>query len=458
VSIYCCVVSETPGALERVARACSPRVDPVTDRAVLFDAGGLGRAIGPPEVIAREVATMAAAEGLTVHVAIASSMTAAWILAQACHGITVALSDGAGEPLAPLPLRWLETLADLDGRDARPGTVRRSRDHRRLLTRLYADRCAILRQWGLATVGDVARLDRADLHARLGPGGVRLHQAARGEDARPLGTAADARPFVERIELEWPIDGLEPLAFVLARPTAALCAALERADRGAVTVTTTFGLVTRELHTRVLHLPTPLDDAAVLRTLVLLDLEAHPPSAAIDVIELTVEPAPRRILQRSLLDRAGASPEEMATLVARLGALMGETRVGHPILLDTDDARAVAMAPWPIGEVAVGARTTPERKGPQGPVLALRRFRLPIAARVTVVQGAPARVVPAARDLQGGDVVHRAGPWRTSGHWWTSDQTAWDRDEWDVELTDGAVYRLARDRATGAWVIEGLLD
>lgn len=450
-------MSDAPGPLERVARACSPRVDPVTDRGVVFDARGLGRAIGPPDVMAREVTRMAAAEGLTVHVAIAPSMTAAWILAQACHGVTVALSDGTGESLAALPLRWLETLADLDGRDARPGTVRPSRDHRRLLTRLYADRCAILTAWGLATIGDVARLDRADVHARLGPGGVRLHQAACGEDARPLGPAAEARPFVERVELEWPIDGLKPLAFVLARPAAALCAALARADRGAVTVTTTFGLVTREWHTRVLHLPTPLDDAAVLRTLVLLDLEAHPPPAAIDVIELAVEPAPRRILQRSLLDRAGASPEEMATLVARLGALMGETRVGHPILLDTEDARAVAMAPWPRGD-AGGARMAPVRPRPQGPVLALRRFRLPIAARVTVSQGAPARVVPAARDLQGGDVVHRAGPWRTSGRWWTSDRTAWDRDEWDLELTDGVVYRLARDRTTGVWVIEGLLD
>ncbi len=455
MSIYCCVVSESPGALERVARACSPRVDPVTDRGVLFDAGGLGRVIGPPERIAREVARMAAAEGLIVHVAIAASMTAAWVLAQACQGITVALSDEPGEPLASLPLRWLETLADLDGRDATTRTVRQSRDHRRLLTRLYADRCAILAMWGLTTMGDLARLARADIHARLGPGGVRLHQAACGEDARPLGPTPEAQSFVERVEFERPINRLEPLAFVLARPAASLCAALERADRGAVTITTTCGLVTRDLHTRILHLPTPLDDAAVLRTLVLLDLEAHPPPAAIDVIELAVEPAPRRIGQRSLLDRADASPEEMATLVARLGALMGETRVGQPILLDTDDARAVAMAPWPVGQAGV---RTPVSPRPEGPVLALRRFRLPVAARVTVSRGAPVRVVPAARDLPGGDVVHRAGPWRTSGRWWSSDQTAWDRDEWDLELSDGAVYRLARDRATGGWVIEGLLD
>ena len=104
--------------------------------------------------------------------------------------------------------------------------------------------------------------------------GVRLHQAARGEDACPLGPAPDPPQFVDRIELEWPIDSLEPLAFVLARQADTVCAALARADRGAAIVTTTFGLVTRDVHTRVLHFPTPIGDAAMLRTLVLLDLGA----------------------------------------------------------------------------------------------------------------------------------------------------------------------------------------
>jgi hypothetical protein len=55
--------------------------------------------------------------------------------------------------------------------------------------------------------------------------------------------------------------------------------------------------------------------------------------------------------------------------------------------------------------------------------------------------------------------VTRAGPWRTSGSWWEADRAAaWDRDEWEVELTDHIVYRLARDRATGRWVIDGILD
>jgi hypothetical protein len=36
--------------------------------------------------------------------------------------------------------------------------------------------------------------------------------------------------------------------------------------------------------------------------------------------------------------------------------------------------------------------------------------------------------------------------------------SGWDRDEWDVELADGGVYRLAKSRATSQWVIEGIVD
>jgi hypothetical protein len=37
-------------------------------------------------------------------------------------------------------------------------------------------------------------------------------------------------------------------------------------------------------------------------------------------------------------------------------------------------------------------------------------------------------------------------------------QTYWDRDEWDVALNDGAVYRIFRDRGTDAWFIEAIVD
>jgi len=37
-------------------------------------------------------------------------------------------------------------------------------------------------------------------------------------------------------------------------------------------------------------------------------------------------------------------------------------------------------------------------------------------------------------------------------------QGGWDRDEWDVTLSDGATYRVFRERDTDAWFIEGVVD
>jgi len=73
------------------------------------------------------------------------------------------------------------------------------------------------------------------------------------------------------------------------------------------------------------------------------------------------------------------------------------------------------------------------------------------------------RVIVDRRGLSGGKVEQYAGPWRTSGGWWmeTSHEPSgegWDRDEWDVTLSDGATYRVFRERDTDAWFIEGVID
>jgi hypothetical protein len=46
------------------------------------------------------------------------------------------------------------------------------------------------------------------------------------------------------------------------------------------------------------------------------------------------------------------------------------------------------------------------------------------------------------------------GPWRVSGEWWSP--RPWLQDEWDVELADGTLCRLAHDGS--AWCLEGIYD
>jgi len=448
--VICCLVRDASsdaraGLLSEIARACSPRVESHGDRAVVFDASGLGRVIGAPAEIAREVAALAVEQGVRVRVALAPTRVAAWLLAHQRPGITV-----VGDPkdiraaLAELPVSVLASL---------PGNPKRKKQE--------ADAILTLGRWGLRTLGQVAALKCSDVHTRLGPEGIAVHQAASGEDAQPLVPAGAAPPFMERCVLDWPIEGLEPLTFVLARICDALSVSLERADRGAVTITTDLRLVSRMTHQRTLNLPAPMRESRTLRTLILLDLESHPPDAGIDVVTVSVDVVPGRIMQGSLLDRAVPTPELLATLTARLRALAGESRVGAPVVLDSHDDRGAGMRTFAVAEVSTRspqATTTAPAGGGAGPCAALRRFRLPIAARVDVERGGPVRVVPSSSAVAPGRIVNRAGPWRSSGRWWTSDRTKWDRDEWDVELSSGGCYRVARDRASGQWEIEGEID
>jgi protein ImuB len=465
--VICCLVHDEAGApgsspprpdaavaLEAIARACSPRVAPQRATVVAFDAAGLSRVVGSPLAIAREVSRLTVEAGLAVRVAIAPTLATAWVVAESRLGTSVVDPGGVAAALDEIPLPVLAVLP------APPGPAGRSP-----LTASVPPVLATLARWGLRRVGQFARLDRDGVHARLGAMGVWLHRVARGEDAVPFVPAGEASRVVEAMALEWPIEGLEPLAFVLGRLTESLSAALARADRGAVEITTRLRLVTRETFERVLQVPAPIRDAKVLRTLVLLDLDAHRPPAGVDHVEVELGVVPGAILQGSLLARALPAADVLATLVGRLGALMGQARIGAPARVNTHDPRPVAMQTFRLG-AADRARPLAGASGPgacwgtsrRPPVSGLRRYRLPVPARVRVERGAPVSVVPARRGLPGGDIVGRAGPWRTSGGWWTTGRGAWDRDEWDVQVAGGSCYRLVERRDTAQWEIEGELD
>jgi protein ImuB len=83
--------------------------------------------------------------------------------------------------------------------------------------------------------------------------------------------------------------------------------------------------------------------------------------------------------------------------------------------------------------------------------MALRIFRPRRAARVALASGQPNFVMA---DGVRGKVLDLAGPWRTSGDWWTLDP--WQRDEWDIALSDGALYRIYCEPA--GWFVEGSYD
>jgi len=133
-----------------------------------------------------------------------------------------------------------------------------------------------------------------------------------------------------------------------------------------------------------------------------------------------------------------------------------------------------------VGPRAAADRTTEMRfaglreragEGDASFAATLRRFRLPIPARVLIDGNRPISVRTDRPALAGGRVHASAGPWRTSGEWWRTAAAAgaaapssqlrrggWNRDEWEVALGDGGLYRIFEDRDTGRWFVEAVVD
>ena len=457
-------------ALLEVAQRFSPRVAWVEPHALAIDLHGLERLFGEPRTIGEELRRALAKAGLETHVAVAPTRTAARLLAHARAGLTVVAPGAVVEALAALPIALLPCLLDDEPAGGAAGAGPRAsarfyrtspvqeivKPRRRRGHTPMSDLLLVFRRWGVRTLGDLAALPAPDLAARLGAQGPRLQALARGEDPAPLVPLVEDERFEATLALEWPIEGLEPLSFVLSRLCDPLCQHLERRGRAASILHVELKLVTRTVWARRLELPAPMKDPRTFRTLVLLDLESNPPPAAIDAVTLRVDPTPARTLQHSLLERARPKPEQVSTLVARLSALMGTRRVGRPVLMDSHRPDAFTMESF-TGEAQSAKPESWSQESSAHLVPALRRYRPPVPARVSVIDGRPAQVRATRAGVAGGAIEMMAGPWRCSGEWWASD-AAWDHDEWDVALSGGTICRLSRDRLKDRWYVAGVYD
>jgi protein ImuB len=214
-------------------------------------------------------------------------------------------------------------------------------------------------------------------------------------------------------------------------------------------------------------------------------LQAHPPGAPIVKIHLSAEPARPRALQSGLFQPVFPEPEKLELTLARIAGIVGEGRVGSVELLDTHREGAFAVRHFAPAEPAPtepqvkqsGDRkkdlSMPENdsaceleekldenaKEKMSAVIALRLFRPPLGAMVTLREAKPVRMRCLQREDIAGEIVWTAGPWRSSGDW--SEQEGWSREEWDIAIpaeTGLVLYRLVQDKLSGNWFVEGTYD
>jgi len=410
------------GPLTTLAFEFSPVVEQTAADTVTLDASGLDGLFGLSQEVAAAMARRAAEIEVQAHIALAANPDAAICAARGFSGISVIPYGDEAKFLASLPVALLNPSAGL---------------------------LETLDRWGIRRFRDMAALPPLGIAERLGLEGLRLRELARGEASRKLVPLAEPLQFEEELELEYPVELLEPLAFLLARLLNGLATRLATRALATNELHLRLKLETRATYERTLRLPVPSLDTKAFLKLLQLDLTGHPPPAPIVHVWLGVNPVKPQAAQNGLFIPAAPEPVKLELTLARLKSIVGGDRVGTPELLDTHrpDAFSVAHA-----LVRAASALVPMPGGAlRHPALSFRIFRPPRTARVALASGQPSFV---AADGIRGKILDRAGPWRTSGDWWTSDP--WLRDEWDIALSDGALYRLYC--CPKGWFVEGSYD
>jgi protein ImuB len=413
-----------------LASSFSPLVEDTAPGVVVFSIVGLSKLIGTVDHIASEIARTGAAAKIQGNLAIAADPDTAMIAARHIGGLTMIPPGREEDRLSSLPIHVLgDFIADGD---------------LRILDTL--DR------WGIKTLGEIAALPPLGFIARFGELGERLLRLARGETQRALQVREAPEAYERRVDLEHPQALLEPLLFVISSMLQELMEALERQGLATNRVTLGLRLVKNASHKRTLEFPVPVRDVPVILKQLQFDLEAHPPQAAILGVEVQLNPVEPRALQHGLFIPQTPAPEKLSLTLARLKTLVGEGNAGSPELLDThrpDAFRMRTFAPAPAGEF------TRTASPPMASALrfAFRYARPAPSAQVKLKLERPL-TVKFQTQVNTREVLAAAGPWRSSGDWWTASH--WDREEWDIELSDGGLYRVFR--ASEEWFLEGVYD
>lgn len=394
--------------LPAIAGAFSPSFEQTAPDTVVFRVDGLARLHGSPRQIAQAIADRASRINVHgIHVAIDQTADAAILAARNFPGVTVSpqMNDLS---ISALPLT--------------------------------AEMAQVFESWGIYTLAQLAELPENGLAERFGPHGVHIQQLARGAIHRPLKIFQPETTYEDRIELDHPVSLLEPLLFLIARILNDQCARLLSNAMAANEVTIHLELENRTEHVRTLHLPVPMRDSKSLLKLLQMDLEAHPPQAPAVALSLMLKPVHPRTVQTGIFLPVTPAPDKLELTLARIRGIVGEANVGIPQLRDTHHPEPFDLVP---------GLPTPGPQSRRASQHAFRYFRPPLPAAITLEGSRPARL--SAPGIHG-KVLHAAGPWRTSGDWWTS--TQWARDEWDIALTSG-LYRIYHD---SNWYVEGYYD
>jgi protein ImuB len=204
-------------------------------------------------------------------------------------------------------------------------------------------------------------------------------------------------------------------------------------------------------HTRTVRPALPANDKQLWIKLLHLDLEAHPPPAAILALTLAAEPGITSKVQLGLFAPQLPEPARLDVTLARIRAIVGEENVGRAVLQDTHQPEAFRIEPFTLPSSSPSVLPSAISRS------ATRTLR-PAENILVTVQGRQPRAFVFREKPYA--IEHAYGPWLISGDWWNP--TLWGLEQWDIEARahDNAVLHccVVRDQIAGCWQMTALYD
>ena len=421
----------TRAVLLEGAGTFSPRVEDLSsDTAFLcvIDIAGTTKLLGAPRQLARSLLTCIRDLGITARIAVSANFHTSVCLARALQTRTAMMIVPAGEEsaaLAPLPLNVLDLSPD----DAETFSL-----------------------WGIHTLGMLAALPEQDLIARMGQGAKRLLQLASGCLPHHFLPAEPAFSLEERIELDSPVEVLESLLFVVGVLLGQLILRATAHILALASVRVTLSLEGGAAYTLTVRPALPSNDRQLWIKLLHLDLEAHPPPAAILALTLSAEAGTTSKTQLGLFSPQLPEPARLDLTLARIRAIVGEEHVGRPVLRDTHQPDSFHIEPFTLSTLR-----PPAQSHIANTQTGVRQLRPPQRVSVTLAGAAPASFFFQDKRYV---VLQAYGPWLCGGEWWNT--TAWNFEQWDMvaSAADGSVLSccLQNDRVRDCWRMAALYD
>jgi len=422
----------TRTALLECAGMFSPRVEERSEDGAfvcVIDIAGTEKLFGPPQALADSVLHRVRALGVTASVSVSCNFSAAICYARAGHMQRAVIPGGIESvALAPLPIAVLN---------------------------LSAEHAEIFSLWGVRGLGELAALPENELIARLGQEGKRLRQMARGELPHLFVPLEPEFRLEERIELDSPVELLESLLFVTGVMLEQLVLRATARVLALASVTVALSLEGGTFHSRTVRPALPSNDRKMWLKLLHLDLETHPPGAAVLGITLTAEPGGTSRVQMGLFSPQLPEPMRLEVTLARIRSIVGEECVGQAALADTHRMDSFRTQKF---SVSSGPASNLNADGAPDRSIAAKRQLRP-AERVAVILRGPQPVAFTFREKRY-EVERAYGPWMMSGDWWN--RTLWDVEQWDLiaRSGDGSTLCccLVRDLMQHAWSMVALYD